>query len=207
MKSSSIYLTIISVLGWFALFTQFCLTIENRDTPIFEAVTRHFSFFTILSTWLVTLCCSFMLARPASRLGSFFSQPAVFTAITVYIVIVSVVYNIMLRPIWHPEGIQRVTDELFHSIIPALYLGFWIFFIDKKNLTWNIFPWLIFPLSYCAFVFVRGAFSGFYPYPFMDVLIYNYPSVFMNCGVLTLMFGGVSFLFVGIGKWSVKKSK
>jgi hypothetical protein len=206
MKPSG-YLAIISVLGWIALFTQFYLTIENRNTSIFEAITRHFSFFTILSTWLVTICCTSILLWKASRWGSFFSQPAVVTAIAVYIVIVSMVYNIMLRPIWHPEGINRVTDELLHSIIPTLFLGYWIFFIDKRNLTWNIFPWLLFPLSYCGFVFLRGAFSGFYPYPFMDVIIYNYPNVLINCGMLTLMFGGVSFLFVGIGKLSAKRSQ
>ncbi|MFZ5976285.1 MULTISPECIES: Pr6Pr family membrane protein [unclassified Hydrotalea] len=30
--------------------------------------------------------------------------------------------------------------------------------------------WLIYPLLYLVYILIRGSFSGFYPYPFVNVL-------------------------------------
>lgn len=47
------------------------------------------------------------------------------TAITVFILIVGSVYQIVLRSIWEPTGLQFIVDELLHTVIPLYMLGYW----------------------------------------------------------------------------------
>ncbi|MEP6465735.1 MAG: Pr6Pr family membrane protein, partial [Parafilimonas sp.] len=95
-KTKKIVLFIIVFLGWFALVAQLFLIIQTRQVSIFETIVRYFSFFTILTNLLVTICCTILFADKKSRLNNFFSKPGTLTAIAVYIVIVGIVYNIIL---------------------------------------------------------------------------------------------------------------
>jgi hypothetical protein len=109
---------------------------------------------------------------------------------------------VILRFLWAPTGLQKVVDELLHSVIPILVLLYWILFVPKKELEFkNIFPWLIFPLGYLIYTLIRGAFFNFYPYPFVDVILLGYNTVLLNsfCMLLAFLFFGT--LFIGIGKF------
>jgi len=55
-------------------------------------------------------------------MGIIFFEAGVITAITVYITIVGLVYNVILRFLWKPEGLQFIVDELLHTVIPLLLL-------------------------------------------------------------------------------------
>jgi hypothetical protein len=196
-----IYSTIGCILGWLALLAQFYLIILNRTTSVTEAVIRFFTFFTILSNILVALSFTYSLSNSQSSLKKFFSSQSMLAAICVYIVVVGITYNLILRFLWQPTGMQRIVDELLHVIMPMLYLLFWIFFVPKKQLQWTtIFPWLLFPLCYAILVAVRGAFTGYYPYPFIDVTKIGYPKFFLNCLLVTILFFFLSILLVGICK-------
>ncbi|MDQ2720798.1 MAG: Pr6Pr family membrane protein [Bacteroidota bacterium] len=189
------------ILGWFALTAQFYLIIENRVTSIPETICRYFTFFTILTNLLVAVSFSSILIISKSASDNFFSRPKVLTAITVYITIVGIVYNVILRFLWKPDGLQFIVDEILHTIIPVLSIVFWFLYVSKSNLKWkDAFPWLIYPLVYIIVVLFRGDISGFYPYPFIDVGKIGYNKVLFNSGILTLSFLLVSFLFILIGK-------
>jgi hypothetical protein len=149
----------------------------------------------------VAVCFTFLWLKPKSKWGLFFSKPKNTTAITLYITIVGLVYNVILRFLWAPTGMQKVVDELLHSVIPLLVLLYWILFVPKKELEFkNIFPWLIFPAVYLVYTLIRGAFFSFYPYPFVDVILLGYNTVLLNsfCMLLAFLFFGT--LFIGIGK-------
>ncbi len=200
-KAIQTYLVILTVLGWFALVCQFWININSKAAPVTEIIIRYFSYFTLLTNIIVALCCSALLLKPHSRLRNFFSRPTTLTAVTIYILVVGVVYNTILRILWMPEGLQKIVDELLHTIIPALFLLFWILFVAKTTLKWkNILPWLIYPLVYAIFILIRGAVSGFYPYPFVDVAILGLHRVLLNCLAVTFVFVIFSVLFVSIGK-------
>ncbi|WP_426672191.1 Pr6Pr family membrane protein [Mucilaginibacter sp. McL0603] len=47
---------------------------------------------------------------------------------------------------------------------------------------------------------MRGAFSGYYPYPFVDVTKPGYPQALLNCLGIAVAFVIISLLFVGIDK-------
>jgi hypothetical protein len=202
-RAMQIYSAIVAVLGWTAVVLQFYLILLNRTASVAETIVRFFSFFTILTNILVSFCCTMLWLRPGSSWGRHFSMPGTLTAITVYITIVGLVYNLVLRSYWEPRGLQQVVDELLHSVMPSLFLIFWILLVPKGKLQWKeVLPWLIYPLAYILFTIARGALSGFYPYPFVDVTKIGYHEALINTGGLLVGFLVLSLLLVGIGKLS-----
>jgi hypothetical protein len=123
------------------------------------------------------------------------------TAITVYITVVGLVYNFILRALWTPEGMQRLVDELLHTFIPILFILYWFLSKSTSGLKWkNAFPWLAYPLVYLVFVLLRGSVSGYYPYPFLDVTSLGYNQVVLNCFYLFVVFLLISIVFIAINK-------
>jgi hypothetical protein len=101
---------------------------------------------------------------------------------------------------------QKIVDELLHSVIPLLFLFLWIFLMRKSFLKWNsFFPWLIYPLCYLFYILIRGAFSGFYPYPFVDVKKLGYSNVLINSLGITLLFTVLFLLFIALGNIAKRK--
>ena len=201
LKLNSRFFAIIAILGWFAVVLQLYLIILNRVASLPETIVRFFSFFTIQTNILVAICFTFLWLKPKSKWGLFFSKPKNTTAITLYITIVGLVYNAILRFLWAPTGSQKVVDELLHLVIPLLVLLYWFLFVPKKALEFkNIFPWLIFPAVYLVYTLIRGAFFSFYPYPFVDVNLLGYNKVLLNSFFMLLAFLFFGTLFIGIGK-------
>lgn len=189
-QSVKIYSFIGAAIGWFALIAQFYLHMKNSPVSAPEAILRFFGYFTIDTNILVALSYTFIASGSNSRLGNFFTKAGTITAITVYIIIVGITYNLILRSTWNPQGLQKLVDELLHSVIPVLYVLFWVFFIPVERLKWkNAFPWMIYPLVYMIYAIIFGAISKFYPYPFVNVIQLGYKKALLNAGgILVVMF-------------------
>lgn len=168
-------------LGWFAVMAQLVLMLENRVVDISETIIRFFSFFTILTNILVTLYFTSIFFRLTKGPFSVFTQKSALTALTAFILLVGIVYQIVLRSIWEPTGLQMIVDELLHTIIPLYVLIYWYRFtqLDALNFSATL-VWLAYPLVYFIFIIIRGHFSGFYPYPFVDVLKIGYGTLAVN---------------------------
>ena len=190
-----------ALIAWFALIAQFYLMMGNRVTSVPETILRFFDFFTINTNILVALCLSFIALAPNSRAGKFFSKATTVTAITVYIIIVGIVYNVILRSTWNPQGLQKIVDELLHSVTPVLFLLFWLIFVRMEDLKWkNAFPWLIYPVVYMSYALVFGAITSFYPYPFVDVSDLGYGKALTNAGLVLVIVLLLSLIMIGTGK-------
>lgn len=199
---------LISIAGWIAIILQLYLILRNRKLDVWPTIIQFFSYFTILTNLLVALYSSFLLINPQSNLGKWFLKPATATALTVYITIVGIVYNFILRFLWAPQGLQKIVDEGLHSLIPLLCIIHWLTWIPKKSLEWkNVFPWLVYPLVYFTYIIIRGAFSSLYPYPFIDVTALGYTKVVLNSLILSFGFLIVALLYVGIGKLIAARQK
>jgi hypothetical protein len=200
------FIGIIALVGWFAIIVQLYLMLLNRIASVPETVVRFFSFFTILTNILVALAASLIFIKRSSA-KNFLQRSNNVTALTVYIFIVGLIYNLILRYIWEPKGMQRLVDELLHLIIPILFVLYWFLYISKKELKWsNFWAWLLYPLTYIIYVLIRGAYSGFYPYPFVDVTELGYKTVMINSLLITVLFIFFSLLFIGVGRKLVKST-
>jgi hypothetical protein len=200
------FLAIITLLGWFALIGQFYLILQNKQASTAETIVRYFSFFTILTNLLVAICVTVLLVAPSLKWGVFFSKATTLTAITVYITIVGLVYNAILRFLWQPKGLQYAVDELLHTVIPLLFIFLWRMWVPRSGLKYkNVWTWLIYPLIYVIYTVIRGAITGYYPYPFIDVTKLGYGIVLVNTVGLLAAFLGLSLLLVASGKLGSKK--
>lgn len=189
------------VIEWFALIAQFVLAMENRVASTGEAIIRFFSYFTILSNGLTALMFTAILLLPGRVPGRYFSRSTVLTALTLYMIVVGITYNVALRSIWNPVGLARLVDELLHTVMPLLILLFWIVCVPKMPIRWlTIAVWLIYPLVYCLFSLGRGALTGWYPYPFLDVNKLGFSAVAVNTGFMLLLFLGLAFALVWASK-------
>lgn len=206
-SSMKAYLTVLALLGWFALATQFYINMTSNLAPLPELLIRYFSYFTIITNLIVAICCTTLVINPNSNWGRFFSKQKTLTAITVYIVVVGLIYNVILRFLWKPEGLQMIVDELLHSVIPVLFLLYWLFFVFKDQLNWkDVLPWLIYPLVYTVLILFRGSLSGFYPYPFINIGELGIEKALINAVGIAIVFLVLSLLFVAIGKLLNKKT-
>ena len=187
-----------ATLAWAAVILQLYLMLQNRTVPVAETLVRFFSFFTILTNTLVAICLTSVLMRSVAT-QPFFSKPNTLSATTVYILIVGVVYNLVLRSIWDPQGLQKLVDELLHSVIPLYFFLYWLLFVKKTGLkASHVYAWLLYPFLYLVYLLIRGAASGFYPYPFVNVSELGYAQVARNAVILVGAFLLFSYLLVGI---------
>jgi hypothetical protein len=189
-----------AIIGWFAVIAQFVLMMQNLTTSVGEGIIRFFSFFTILTNTLLAAYFTSKIFKPGFS-DTFPHKPGHLTAITVYIFIVGLVYQLILRFTWDPQGMQRLVDEILHSVTPVLAVIYWFLYEKKEKLKYQmVLPWMIYPLVYLLYILARGGFAHFYPYPFVNVDELGYSVVLKNSFLLTLVFAFVSLIFIWIGK-------
>ncbi|RFZ95082.1 hypothetical protein D0C36_06020 [Mucilaginibacter conchicola] len=170
------------------------------------SLVEYFSYFTIQSNLLVALATGSVAVGGFS--DRFFTRPKVLSAIVVYITIVCVVYNAVLRAIFHPVGWGRVADELLHVADPLLYIIFWLMVVPKNGIAYkSTLSWLLYPLVYIVYILIRGAFTARYPYFFLDTVKYGYPKVAVHIAILVVVFWMFCLLYAFIAqRISARKS-
>jgi hypothetical protein len=199
-RNQKLLQVILATTAWLMLVLQFYLQIVNRTTSVTEALIRFFSYFTILTNLLVAISFTVLLF-PNNKLHLSFSKNSVLTAVTVYILIVGLVYNLVLRSQWNPQGLQLIADNGLHTATPLLTLLYWFLYVPVIDIIWKqTAVWIIYPVVYLTYVLIRGSFSNFYPYFFIDVSKLGYLKAFQNASFVTLAFLAVSFILLWIGK-------
>ena len=152
-------------------------------------IANFFSYFTIQCNLLIAISLTFAVLMPQSAPGKFFSQLSVQTSIALYIFIVGLVYNVVLRSLHHWEGLQWWVDNMLHVVIPVLYLLYWFLFrtsgfIARKDSV----KWILFPAAYLVYTLVRGSIVDWYPYPFLNAVNLGYERVLLNIAVMLSIF-------------------
>ena len=203
--SGRIFAAIAALTGWIDLVIQFVLLIENRVTSVPEAILRYFTFFTILTNILAAATYTSVWLSPTIGWLKRFITPSWISAVTVYMLVVGIIYNSVLRNLRPLQGIEYFVDEFLHVILPLSILLFWILFVLKSQLKWKMaLTWLSYPFGYILFVMLVGSLTGFYPYPFADAGKLGYPKALTNGFWVLIGFLVLSFLLIGIGK--IKKA-
>lgn len=198
MKNRNIFAFAGAVIAWFAVVAQIVTTYVGAETNSLLAALGLFNYFTILSNTIVAI--SFSLMSYGLKKGLFASHAAQ-TAIAVYIIVVGIVYSLLLRNTWNPQGFQKVVDELLHTVVPVIYVVYWFVFTPKRIVKYSqIWLWLIFPALYLTYSLVKGAVFGNFPYPFLNASSLGWLNVILVSLLLTLFVIILSFLLVWINR-------
>jgi hypothetical protein len=137
---------------------------------------EYFSYFTIESSMMnvVVLLVGGVLALGPRLDSELFTSVRV--AILSYAVITGLVYNVLLRNLPGDGGYDppRWCNEVMHVWVPIFILLDWILLgviqaPGRVPVPWKRL-WLVvsYPLAWLAFTMIRGALTGWYPYPFLD---------------------------------------
>jgi hypothetical protein len=190
------------LLGWFALALQYGLVMAgNFNTDAITRTINFFSYFTILTNILAALALTLPMVAPQSAFGQFFSRPTVRTGITAYIIIVMAIVYFVLRHLTNLKGWDLVADVILHYVMPILFVIDWLFLVPKETLKPKDGPvWFAFPVVYLVWTFIHGAYSGFYPYPFLNNSELGIARVLLNEASLLVMFLVLGLTLVVVGR-------
>ena len=207
VSAKRIYAAAAAISGWFALGAQLGLALHSAPaTPagVAHAIAGFLAFFTNLTNLLVAAAMTLWAwGRDETHM---LTRPQGATALAVYISIVSVVYAGILRELWEPTGLQLFVEALMHYVLPPACIIYWLAFVPKGHLRWvHAYAWLLYPVAYGAYVAARGAVTGHYPYPFLDVAALGYPRVLHNLVPLILLFLIVGFSFIALDQWLARR--
>ena len=195
------YRKICGALAWTTLILQYILMVSSGEHGGFVSSTlTYLGYFTILTNILVALAFSVPFMKAESPLRRFFQRQSVRAAIALYILVVCIVYYALLAKIHNPVGLSAVLNVGLHFLLPVLYILDWLLFAKKDSMSFKHLPlWTAFPAAYGVFNIIRGAMTGFYPYPFLNITELGFGAVFINMFGFMLIYaiGGAIFITLG----------
>ena len=157
----------------------------TQPNPLPVRLTNTFSYFTIQSNILVLISAIRLLIDPTLR--GFWWRVVRLDGL-LGIVITGVVYVTVLRPLASPTGIYAAVNAGLHYLPPPLVLFGWLIFGPRPRIAGRVLAGaLIWPLAWIVYTLVRGAFTSWYPYPFMDVGALGYPVALRNIAVVIVI--------------------
>jgi hypothetical protein len=191
MANSRVFAGLIGLGAILTLTVQTGVDVSNGDAAL-QSMWSQARYFTNL---MVSMVGVFFCLIAAGRIEN---RPGLTSAITVWIVLVGVVYHALLASTHHPEGLDVGVNLMQHTVLPIAVLLYWMGFVWKDSLTLGLpLVWLICPISYVAYVLLRGAFDQEYPYFFLNPIDIGWPGVgayVVGLGVLFYL-SGIALVF------------
>jgi hypothetical protein len=153
------------------VFVSVAYQIIDRVSNNVFAPGEYFAYFTIQSMLMcvVVLAVGGHLAWRTARDTRLFTVTRV--SVLAYAVIACLVYNALLRDLPSTPGYVWPVwpNEVLHVWAPILLVLDWIFAPGRHVLRLRAAFWaLLYPILWLAFTMIRGALTGWWPYPFLD---------------------------------------
>ena len=182
---------IIAIAALGALALQTTLNLDRDGSPL-VAAGLLLRFFTIWGNLAAGLLMGWVaLGR---RLA-----PEVLHALAAALAIVALVYWALLAGNHRPEGLDRVTNQFHHTLVPLATIGWWLAFAPRPASPWrSTSVVMIAPVLYAIFSLAYGAASGFYPYFFLDRSTLGWGQIAVNIGGLALLFALMGLALLGL---------
>lgn len=163
---------------------------------------EYFSYFTIESSLMniVVLLVGAVLAFRSSRDTVLYTEIRI--CVLAYAVVTAGVYNFLLRNVPY-DGFVGLTwpSEIIHVWVPLFLLIDWFLSPGRPAVPWrSLRIVMIYPVAWILYTLIRGAFSGYYPYPFLNPENGGWGSV-------VAYVVGLSAFLVGIGALAVAYSR
>lgn len=153
-----------------AIVGQLVYSLSFRPPDATAFLVNFFSFFTILSNVIaavvVLLGAWFQWTRPGDPRW----YPILLAAAVTYMATTGIVYNTLLREVSLDQAATLGwSNEVLHAIAPAYMVVVWFLAPNRGRVPWRR-SWmlLIFPVAWAIYTMIRGAVTGWYPYPFLN---------------------------------------
>jgi hypothetical protein len=139
---------------------------------------RLFSYFTIQSNLIVLAVAVVAVLRPL-RNGPIWNVVRLDALLG--ITITGLVYAIVLAPQVHLTGAALVATIGFHYVSPWATVLAWLVFGPRPRMTWlTVLGAFVWPVAWLVYIFAQGAFTRWYPYPFLDVTKLGFATALRN---------------------------
>ena len=130
---------VIALLAWLAVLLQYYVLFQKPALSGMNVVEITFlilNYFTILTNLLVAISATISVVAPETSIGRFLTSTNAVSAIAVYIALVGLIFNVVLRSIDVREGFADIlANELTHLVVPVLYVVFGLSLFQKANST------------------------------------------------------------------------
>ena len=124
---------------------------------------------------------------------------AVLASLAASLTVVGVVYWALLAGEHQPIGLDRLTNQVYHTLVPIGYLGWWFAFAPRSDRIAPLLPTVMAPpLIYAVFAFIVGRSTGFYPYFFSNQPELGWGPFLLANAALALFFAGVGAVLVAV---------
>lgn len=177
------------VLGLIAIIAQLLTSIE-----LDRSISNFFSFFTIQSNILVALLL--LVVGICNIKGITRNIASLRGALTLYIAMTGIIYFLLLSG--NEAALQTTipwVNAVLHYIIPVVAILDWILFPPVHNVSFRQASiWLIYPVVYVVYSLIRGAFTEWYPYPFLNPIATGWPNIVGMCLIIGIATIGLSWL-------------
>lgn len=190
--------TVALILQTVLVITGSSVLAETAIPPLGTRLWRLVSYFTIQSNFLVAVT-AWQLWRDPLREGRWWRS--VRLAALVGITLTGLVHFFLLRPLLHLEGLNYVADKLLHMVVPVLAVLTWALVGPRPRTTWRtaveVLAW---PVAWLGYVFVVGAATSWYPYPFLDPTQGGVGAVVVACIGITVLVVVIAAAFVALDR-------
>lgn len=150
-----------------------------------RSIANFFSFFTIESN---ILAIALLILLGVSGLRSKTPKEYAYFrgGATLFMIITGIIYGTLLAG--NEVALQTTipwVNTVLHYIMPIAVLADWLISPPKQRILFRkaIF-WLIFPLAYLGYSFIRGSIIDWYPYPFIDPVLNSWNHVLIMSAII-----------------------
>ena len=199
------------IIAWFALLLQLNLSVgmtAASGKPAMMGIVIYLGYFTVLTNLFVALALLLPLVAPDSTIGRFAARPTVQGCAVTSILLVGIGYHLLLRDVWHPQGMQWISDMLLHYVMPILFFLHWLLVLPGHRLSWSTpLVWCVYPIGYFVYALARGEVLQSYPYPFIDVLSIGYGRSLLNAFGMLVCFVLLGLILVAVSNARARRKR
>ncbi len=203
------YAMLFALLGGGSWLLQAWLAIDvahEGGQSTLSGVWTFLGYFTVLTNAAVVVALASSVLGPVGPCTRWFGRAGVHSALAMSIIVVGAIYNLLLRQLWHPHGLQIFADVVLHDVMPVAFVLWWWLGVPKMSLRWaDVVRWQVYPAAYFAYVLIRGAWDNGYPYPFLDVPTLGYGWVLLDAIGVLLVFMAVAAILIALARWQVSR--
>jgi hypothetical protein len=194
--------TLVAVRLFFGLLTFAALIrafiysfVQNGNSAV-----NFFSYFTILTNLFVAIVLTVSAINLIRRKTPTETDDIIRGSATAAIAIVGIVFGLLLSNM--DSGMIPWTNFVAHYLMPVVMVLDWLIQPPTAKLVArHIWFWVIYPIAYLIYSLIRGAFTNWYPYWFIDPAKSpgGWTGVVAHSAAITIGFLLVSFLLLWLG--------